>query len=95
MVEKSIFQKMFIKTGMKILVIDLPDELVSLYSTMPPEIIQVQIPEDNLDIIHIFVHNQAEFETQLIKYEPYLKKDGSILDLLLKTHVNPQIGYSP
>ena len=77
MVEKSIFQKMFIKPGMKIVVLNLPEELTPLYSTINPDIIRVEVPEKNLDVIQLFVYNQSDLETQLISYEPYLKKDGS------------------
>ncbi len=77
MVEKSIFQKMFIKPGMKIVVLNLPEELTPLYSTIDPDIIRVEVPEKNLNVIQLFVYNQSDLETQLITYEHYLKKDGS------------------
>jgi hypothetical protein len=45
MTDKSIFQKMFIKPGMKMLVLNLPPELTALIKATPPEVIMTDRPE--------------------------------------------------
>ncbi len=77
MAEKSIFQKMFIKPGMKMLVLNLPPELTTLFESMHPEVIRKDQPEKGLDQILLFVHSQEELEIQLPDYEPFLKRDGA------------------
>jgi hypothetical protein len=77
MTEKTIFQKMFIKGGMRLLVENLPEDLKAVYADLPGDVLLLEKPEPNLDVIHLFVTSQAELESRLMEFEPFLNLEGS------------------
>jgi hypothetical protein len=75
----DLFQKMFVKPGMKFLVVGLPQELQALYDQVPDGLSLLFQPELEADVIQVFVKNEQELRTRLEELPQYLKKPSGIL----------------
>jgi hypothetical protein len=73
MSEKTLYQKMFAKTGMKIAVISPPTELAAVYKNIPDGAAALTHPENGMDIIQVFVHNELELRTAFNLNKAFLK----------------------
>jgi len=78
MSEKTIFQKMFLKSGMKVFFGNIPADLKDLYTEMPEGLIRINQPEPQLDVINLFVKNQQELEREIRGLRELLKPSGII-----------------
>lgn len=73
MSEKTLFQKMFIKAGMKFTAISIPSELESIYQNNLTDVQFFREPVVDLDIIQVYVMNENELRSRLVELKPYLK----------------------
>lgn len=71
-----LLQKLGIKPGLKVLLLNTPDNYFELLGTNINDQLcsKNQIP----DLIHVFVKNNKEFETMMKKLEPVYKKNSGI-----------------
>lgn len=75
----DLFQKMFIKPGMRFLVLGIPQELLGFYDAVPEGVKFFTIPEPGMDIIQVFVKSEQELRARLMDLPAFLKKPEGIL----------------
>src|SRR5215216_7837042 len=71
-----LLKKLGIKPGLKILLLNSPDNYFELLEADISG--QLCIKNETPDLIHLFVKNRKEFETTMIKLEPFCKKNPAI-----------------
>ena len=78
MAEKTIVQKLLIKEGYRVLVVNSPQGYVASLAELPSGVIVATGLESAgpFDLIQTFVSSQAEFEAQLSGLEALLKPKG-------------------
>ena len=76
MSEKTIAQKMLIKPGHTVWVINPPAGYLEGPGALPPGAISVATAEAPVDVIQIFVRNRQELEAQLPALKSLLKPTG-------------------
>lgn len=76
MSEKTVAQKLLIKEGYKVLILNAPDGYGTLMGEMPPTVSILSRPEANTDLIQVFIQSRKEMETQLPTLKKSLKPDG-------------------
>lgn len=72
-----LLQKLGIKSGLKILLLNTPDNYFELLGTDISN--QLCSKNETPDLIHLFVKNNKEFETTMKKLEPVYKKNSAIV----------------
>ena len=78
MSNKSIAQKLFIKPGIKFLLVNPPEGYLSQMGELPEGIIMLSDSSCLVDAIQVFVSNRAEMETQLPKLKQVLAPKGML-----------------
>jgi hypothetical protein len=78
MAGKSIAEKMQIKPGEKILLLDAPEGYAEMLGKLPEKAAIVPALENDLDVIQIFTAKQAELEKHLPELRKLLKADGKL-----------------
>ena len=82
---KSIPQKLLIKEGEQILLINPPENYkILLVGKIPKDVTFHTESEENLDMIQIFIRNRKELEDLLPKMKPKLKSNGKLWVSYLK-----------
>lgn len=76
MADKTLFQKMFLKPGMKFAVVDMPPACEPLYQNLPTGVEILSLPAEQLDVLQVFVRNEKELRERLIELKPLLKPAG-------------------
>ena len=76
--DKTIVEKMHLKPGMTVLIIDPPDGYLDLMGPLPENVRMVSSPEANIDVVQIFVRSLSEFESQIDRLRPVLKPSSII-----------------
>jgi hypothetical protein len=71
-----LLQKLGIKPGLKILLLNEPDNYFELLGTNISD--QLSSKNQIPDLVHLFVKNNKEFETMMKKLEPVYKKNSGI-----------------
>ena len=76
MAEKTIAQKLQIKPGRIVLLVNAPPNYAALLEPLPEGVDIVAQPEQPVDLIQMFVASRAELEAQLAALKPLLKPSG-------------------
>jgi hypothetical protein len=79
MSETDLFQKMYIKPGLKFLVVSLPQELELIYQQVPAGVTFTTQLQAGMDIIQVFVKNEQELRARLDELTAFLSKPTGIL----------------
>lgn len=79
MAEKSLYQKMFVKSGMKMAIIGLPADLKAAMQTVPEGVELLAELQPGLDVLQVFVENESELRKSLSEYKPYLATPNGAL----------------
>jgi len=72
MSEKSVIQRLFIRPGNKVLLINPPEGYPAKISELPEGAMLLSVPDQPVDVIQVFVANRAELETQLPRLKELL-----------------------
>ena len=75
---KPLVQKLGIKTGMKLLLVNSPENYEQLLDGLPENTVQVKDKTSTVDFIHIFVKKISELEAFLPQSRKRLAQDGMI-----------------
>ncbi len=84
MAEKTIAQKLFIKPGHKVLIVNAPKGYKSTISALPDKAIILTKAVAPIDVIQVFVANRKELQAQLPKLKPLLAPNGILWLTYLK-----------
>ncbi|MHA2008923.1 MAG: DUF3052 family protein [Promethearchaeota archaeon] len=84
MSQKSVAQKLFIKEGYKIILINPPENYNEILGDLPNNVSLLSESEEPVDFIQIFIKNRKELEGILPKIKPKLKSDGKLWVSYLK-----------
>jgi hypothetical protein len=76
MSDKTIAQKLMIKEGQSVLLLNAPHGYNSVLGTLPKNTTAVKTLTRPVDLIQLFVANRRELEEQLPKLKAALKPDG-------------------
>lgn len=76
MSEKSITQKLLIKEGRRILILNAPEGYEKKIGKLPKDVELSRKPDGIYDIIQVFVTSKAEIESQLPRLRRILKPKG-------------------
>jgi hypothetical protein len=76
--DKTIAEKMHLKPGMTILVLDPPKGYLDTMGPLPENVRMAQSPEGDIDVVQIFVRSMGEFESQIERLRPVLKPSSII-----------------
>jgi hypothetical protein len=72
-----LLQKLGIKSAMKILLINQPDNYFELLGTIIND--QLCMKDVTPDLVHLFIKNNKEFEEQMKKLKPFFKTKPAII----------------
>jgi hypothetical protein len=78
MSEKSVAEKLQVKPGRKVLLVNPPPEVDSLLGALPPGVTLQTTPQPPVDIIVVFTRNRQELETHLGGLRALLASQGMI-----------------
>jgi hypothetical protein len=78
MSNKSIAQKLFIKPGNKVLLVNPPDGYLTQMGELPPGTMLLSDTSCIVEVIQVFVSNHLELETQLPRLKELLAPKGMI-----------------
>ena len=78
MPEKSIAQKLFVKPGNKLLLVNTPDGYLAQLGELPTGSIPLSDSSCNVGAIQVFVANRAELEMQLHRLKELLAPKGML-----------------
>lgn len=84
MPEKSIAQKLFIKEGMKVLLVNAPPGYVAKLGKLPKNASIVKQTSSPVDFIQVFLANRKEAEAYAPKMKKLLKPNGMLWLCYLK-----------
>jgi hypothetical protein len=76
--EKSLTEKLGIKQGLRICILNQPEGYLNAVGNLPPHVTAVKELRARLDFIHFFVYSRKEQETTF----PLLKKELSLNGML-------------
>lgn len=78
MAEKTVAQKLMIKEGRSVRLINPPTDYAALLGALPPTADVMRHPAQQADIIQVFVRNRQELETELPALKTAVKPNGMI-----------------
>ena len=78
MTEKTLAQKLMIKEGRSVRLINPPTDYAALLGALPPTADVISDPAQQADIIQVFVRNRQELETELLALITAFKPNGMI-----------------
>ncbi len=78
MPEKSVAQKLFIKPGNKVLMLNPPPGYLAQLGALPGDATLLSATDKPVDVIQLFVANRAELEAQLPRLKSLLAPKGMI-----------------
>ncbi len=76
MSEKTLAEKLLIKAGYRVLLVNAPDGYENVLKDLPQGVKILEKLSKNVDVIQLFVNTLAELEAELIAIKPLLKPDG-------------------
>jgi hypothetical protein len=76
MSDKSVAEKLLIKTGYKVLLVNIPPDYKSMQGELPAGTIVLEKSTEKADLIQVFVSSKKELESQLSSLKPLLKPKG-------------------
>ena len=75
---KPTFEKLGLKSGMRVLLISPPQNIAEILRGMPHDVLFLDTPESDLDCILFFVNEVQGFENQLITFKDKIKSNGMV-----------------
>lgn len=75
---KLTFEKLGLKSGMRVLLISPPQNMGEILRGMPSDVLLLNTAESDLDCIMLFVNDVQIFENQLITLKDKIKSNGMI-----------------
>lgn len=75
---KSIAQKLFLKPGKSVLLVNQPPSYQRTIGAIPAGVVVAKPSENNVDVIQVFVKDEAELKSVLPKLKKQLKPDGAL-----------------
>jgi hypothetical protein len=76
MPDKTVAEKLLIKEGYRVLILNEPKEYVSVLGKMPQNVIVLARPDGPADLIQLFVTSRKELEAQFPGLKAALKPKG-------------------
>jgi predicted CoA-binding protein len=76
MSDKTVAEKLLIKAGYRVLLVNAPDGYENILKALPQGVKILEKLSKNIDLIQLFVNTLAELEAELIAIKPLLKPDG-------------------
>ncbi len=76
MADKTVAQKLLIKEGRTVLIVNAPKEYASLLGNLPERVILRKQPSGPADLIQVFVKDRKALEDQLIRLRGLLNPNG-------------------
>lgn len=76
--DKSVAEKLFIKPGKSLLVLDPPDDWRTIFGTLPPKTKVVEDASTRADVVILFARSRKELEKNLSKTKKRLNENGAI-----------------
>ena len=73
---RTVVEKLHLKQGMTVLVIDPPEGYLEHIGDLPQEVRMAEAPEKDMDVIQIFVTSMEQFEARVKLMLPYLKSSS-------------------
>lgn len=78
MPSKSVAQKLFIKAGERILILDAPENFENALGSLPQEVEIHRTAEGQFDLIQCFANTSAEMENLLPSLKEHLNEEGRL-----------------
>ena len=76
MSEKAVAEKLLIKAGYRVLIVDPPSGYLSTLGKLPDKVTLLDQPAANADLVQLFVASRKELEAKLPLLKPALKPNG-------------------
>jgi len=76
MSDKSVAQKLLIKEGYKVHILNAPAGYLASIGELPPKVMVLTKPESGTNLIQVFLKSRKEMETQLPQLKQSLKPGG-------------------
>ena len=76
--DKTIVEKMHLKPGMTMLIIDPPNGYLGKIGRLPENVKMVEALVRDTDVVQIFVKRLREFDAQVVRLRPLLKSSSII-----------------
>ncbi len=76
MSDKSVAEKLLIKSSYKVLLVNAPEGYQSILGDLPPQVVMLTQTSESVDLIQVFITSKAELEKQLQKLKSLLKPRG-------------------
>ena len=76
MSDKTIAQKLMVKSGQRVLFVNAPQDYPATIGALPEGTTVLPEPTEPADLIQVFVKNRQELEEQLPRLKPLLKPKG-------------------
>ena len=76
MSDKTVAEKLLIKPGYKVLIVNAPEGYEKILTDLPSGVKILEKLGKNIDLIQLFVNTLAELETELLAVKPLLKPAG-------------------
>lgn len=83
--KKSLVEKLGIKSGYKIIIINTPGNYYKELGKLPKDVIEVKNLSNNIDFIHFFTKTKKELENTFPKLKKSIAQNGMIWISWLKT----------
>jgi hypothetical protein len=71
-------KKLGIKSGFRIAILNAPDDYDSTLGELPPDVVRYDALQNDLNFIHFFARDRAEFINHYDALKSALKKDGAL-----------------
>jgi len=75
---RTLIEKLGIKPDYHIFMSTAPTDYFALLGDLPPGVLVCAEPQENLDLIQLFVSRQAELHTHFTRLSQYLKSNGML-----------------
>lgn len=76
MSDKTVAEKLLIKSGYKVLIVNAPEGYEKILTDLPQGVKILEKLDKNVDLIQLFVNTLAELEAELKALKPLLKPAG-------------------
>jgi len=71
-------KKLGIKEGTRAAAVNAPDNYRELLEPLPAGVMMIDIPDKDIDLIHVFTNSRDELARGLVKFKNLIKQDGAI-----------------
>ena len=80
MADKTLAQKMLVKTGQQIALMNAPADYEAKLGALPGGAAIIRVPDGAYDAVHLFVYNKADIDAHLAKAVAAVKLGGIVHD---------------